>query len=536
MKRYIAILLVICLMVTSASLVFASETSEKHEISVDDISQETTEEVMLETADEITQETTEERAQENADETAQEVTEETVQETAEEEETQTIEESEGESLEGVAEEQASPLSGKIGEHATYTITGSGSNLTMTVSGTGDTYSLYDFDYTVRIEDGEEVYEYTAPWKDHQKNIKKITVKDGITGIGPELFHNCASVTNVELPKSIETIGEGAFEGCRSLKTIVIPEKVTRIGGSTFFDCESLTSITIKGKIKEIGDFAFCQCNNLTSFTINVTGGAIGRDAFYFNEKMKSVTILEGAKSLGEECFMQCFAMKTVAIPNSMETIDATAFENTPIETVYYGGTKAKWTSKKFGKVFPANVKVIYNAKIFKDVPISHSFFQAVMWGSGKGIVAGYSDGTFLPNNKVTRGQVAMFLWRAAGKPEPATKGKPFKDVPTTHVYYKAILWANEKGIAKGFSDGTFKPGDPCTRGQIVTFLWRYKKQPAAKSGAKTFPDVPKTHTYYKAIMWASSYGITTGFSDGKFKPDDTCTRGQCVTFLYRMLK
>ena len=113
-------------------------------------------------------------------------------------------------------------------------------------------------------------------------------------------------------------------------------------------------------------------------------------------------------------------------------------------------------------------------------------------------------------------------------------------------YKKAILWGNEKGIVMGFTSpgpnqGKFKPNDPCTRGQIVTFLWRYGGKKAAKSGAKTFPDVPKTHKYYKSIMWASSYGITTGFRDGserhgKFMPDLNCTRGQCGTFLYRMLK
>ena len=92
------------------------------------------------------------------------------------------------------------------------------------------------------------------------------------------------------------------------------------------------------------------------------------------------------------------------------------------------------------------------------------------------------------------------------------------------------------GFTSGAKKGMFKPNDPCTRGQIVTFLWRYDGKNPPKPGAAAFPDVPKTHVYYKSIMWASSSGITTGFSDGKFKPDQDCTRGQCVTFLYRMLK
>ena len=108
-------------------------------------------------------------------------------------------------------------------------------------------------------------------------------------------------------------------------------------------------------------------------------------------------------------------------------------------------------------------------------------------------------------------------------------------------YKTAILWAVEKGITTGFTTGAkagkFMPNDPCTRGQIVTFLWRYKGCPAPKAGYnKVFPDVPKTHSFYKAVSWAASYGITTGFSDGYFKPSQTCTRAQCVTFLYRMIK
>ena len=92
------------------------------------------------------------------------------------------------------------------------------------------------------------------------------------------------------------------------------------------------------------------------------------------------------------------------------------------------------------------------------------------------------------------------------------------------------------GLWKCQTNGKFCPNDTCTRGQIVTFLWRYKGKPSAKSGAATFSDVKSSHVYYKSIMWASSYGIAMGFSDGTFKPDQTCTRAQCVTFLWRMLK
>ncbi len=174
---------------------------------------------------------------------------------------------------------------------------------------------------------------------------------------------------------------------------------------------------------------------------------------------------------------------------------------------------------------------------FKDVQDrSAYYYNPVYMMSDLGIVKGFSDNTFRPQQAVTRGQVVMFLWRMAGCPAPASAKSPFRDVSSGHAYYKAILWANEKGIAAGFSDKTFRPDRNCTRGQIVMFLWRYSGKPAAGStGSASFTDVPKTHEYFKAVQWAAKKGITTGYTNGKFGVNDTCTRGQCVTFLYRMM-
>ena len=177
--------------------------------------------------------------------------------------------------------------------------------------------------------------------------------------------------------------------------------------------------------------------------------------------------------------------------------------------------------------------------LYKDVPETHSYQEAVYWVSDNGIAAGYTGdklGYFGVSDNITRGQVVMLLWRMAGKPKPGGKGKEFSDVPKSNNFHDAIMWASEKGIAAGYKNGKFGIGDPCTRGQIVMFLWRYKGKPAAKAGAKTFKDVPKSSGFYNAIMWASSYGITAGYGDGSFKPNNECTRGQMSTFLYRMEK
>ena len=186
-----------------------------------------------------------------------------------------------------------------------------------------------------------------------------------------------------------------------------------------------------------------------------------------------------------------------------------------------------------------DVRVLFYDVVNKN----NSAYEAVYWGADKGIIKGYKTYFDISGN-VTRGQVVLFLWRAAGKPPAKNQNLKFKDAADIEKmapdYKKAILWGSEQGIVMGYTSGAnagkFLPNAPCTRSEIVTFLWRYGGQKPAKSGAKAFPDVPKTHKHYKAIMWASSYGITTGFSDGKFKPDQKCTRGQCATFLYRMLK
>ncbi len=174
---------------------------------------------------------------------------------------------------------------------------------------------------------------------------------------------------------------------------------------------------------------------------------------------------------------------------------------------------------------------------FKDVPMTHSFHKAVYWAADEKITTGYSGaraGLFGVNDDITRGQVVTFLWKIAGNPAPRKNTQTFKDVPTTHSFYKAIQWAVEQGIASGYSSGNFGPNDNCTRGQIATFLWKYAGKKAPAKNTQTFSDVPTTHSFYKAVQWAVEQGITSGFADGSFGVTRTCTRGQCVTFLYKM--
>ena len=173
---------------------------------------------------------------------------------------------------------------------------------------------------------------------------------------------------------------------------------------------------------------------------------------------------------------------------------------------------------------------------FTDVKSSDFFYEPVRWAVNQGITNGTSATTFSPYKACTRAEIVTFLWRAAGSPEPTRSTNPFTDVnAVTHsAYYKAILWASQKGITSGTSATTFAPNQLCTRSQIVTFLYRYAGKPSSNY-ANPFKDVSSVNeaSYYNAILWAVGKGITTGTSTTTFSPYASCTRGEAVTFLYR---
>ena len=170
---------------------------------------------------------------------------------------------------------------------------------------------------------------------------------------------------------------------------------------------------------------------------------------------------------------------------------------------------------------------------FADIRESAYYHDPVLWAVANNVTNGTSDTTFSPDEGCTRAQVVTFLWRAAGKPDPASSESPFSDVKEGAYYYNAVLWAVEKGITNGTSDKTFSPDETCTRAQIVTFLWRYEEQPAPAGTNNPFADVKPNAYFDSAVLWAVEKGITNGTSATTFDPEDTCTRAQVVTFLYR---
>ena len=170
---------------------------------------------------------------------------------------------------------------------------------------------------------------------------------------------------------------------------------------------------------------------------------------------------------------------------------------------------------------------------FADVAQDAYYFEPVQWAVAAGVTNGMTDTTFAPEATCTRAQIVTFLWRANGSPK-AGSANPFADVPAGQWYTDAVLWAVENGITTGTSATTFSPDAPCTRGQVATFLWRSMGQEKV-SADNIFTDVPAGQWYTDAVLWAVENGVTNGMDEGIFAPDAPCTRGQIVTFLYRAM-
>ena len=206
------------------------------------------------------------------------------------------------------------------------------------------------------------------------------------------------------------------------------------------------------------------------------------------------------------------------------------------------GKELELTDKGDGRftfIMPAGrveVKAAFTEEVkispFRDVPTDAYYYEAVKWAQKKGITGGIGDGLFGPNQPCTRAQIVTFLWRAAGSPEPEGTAAGMTDVAAGSYYEKAVAWAIENGITTGTADGRFAPDATCTRAQGMTFLVRASK--ASADGAPAFSDVAADAYYAEAVKWATDNGITNGTTSSTFSPGSGCTRAQIVTFLWRL--
>ena len=230
------------------------------------------------------------------------------------------------------------------------------------------------------------------------------------------------------------------------------------------------------------------------------------------------------------------SVTVTATPDSgyvLETISVTDKNGNDLKLTDKGGGKHTFTmpaSKVEVKATFMEDNSVLN--FFYDVPNDAYYYEAIKWAAENGITGGVGNSLFAPNQPCTRAQIVTFLWRAASSPEPKNMSN-FSDVPADSYYAKAVAWAVENGITTGTGDGSkFSPDATCTRAQSVIFLFRASK--ASANGAPAFSDVAATAYYAEAVKWATDNGITNGIGDNLFGSDNDCTRAQIVTFLYRM--
>ena len=217
------------------------------------------------------------------------------------------------------------------------------------------------------------------------------------------------------------------------------------------------------------------------------------------------------------------------------------YELDSLKVLDKNGKELELTDKgdgRFAFIMPAGkveVKAAFTEEVkispFRDVPTDAYYYEAVKWAQKKGITGGIGDGLFGPNQPCTRAQIVTFLWRAAGSPV-VNYAMDLTDVPGDAYYAEAVRWALSQGITTGTADGRFSPNAPCTRAQAVTFLFRASK--ASADGAPAFSDVAADAYYAEAVKWATDNGITNGTTSSTFSPGSGCTRAQIVTFLWRL--
>lgn len=383
------------------------------------------------------------------------------------------------------------------------------------------YTVYIKEGTVGVAGGslKLYYEYN---QEGQLNIHTVYIPASVRHIDRDAFGDTNKIGSIAVDNNnpyysdytdilynkdkTELIFCGAWV---FMKNVTFPTTLKRIGERAFHCCSNLEAVTLPNSVEVIGKKAFSSC----PITVAHFGNSlrlIDDGAFLGSNELECVYFSGDAPQLGEQ-----------------------VFDSSPDVMLFYSLDKEGWTSPRWNGYLATGLKDGIQVSDFSDVSPDAYYAEAVSWAVAGGITNGTGYGTFSPENGCIRGQVVTFLWRAAGCPDPEGTENPFVDIYPTDYYYKAVLWAVEQGITTGTGDQKFSPYHSCTRGQIVTFLWRAFGKPQITMGENPFQDVSTEAYYYDAVLWAVEQGITTGMSANTFAPEKTCTRGQIVTFLYR---
>ena len=378
--------------------------------------------------------------------------------------------------------------------------------------------------------------YLGKWLIGAKDeITGANIRPGTRGIAYGVFEAMDPLTSVTLPEGLEYIGDWAFGGCENLGYVKLPGSLKRIGHQAFSNTDYYYNPgNWTGDCLYLDDWLLFAQTQGTLIEIREGTRGIADDAFIWCDNLFYVLLPESMTIIGNWALSECYNLKKVMVLNENCTIcDDYEYSNSlgPSHRTTIVGhplSAAEAYARKNGYQFEDVTE-----EPFIDVLSYNYYADPVAWAVENEITNGTAPHIFSPNSTCTRAQVVTFLWRAAGRPLPASRRNPFEDVAEDQYYYDAVLWAVEQGITTGVDAKHFAPNSACTRAQVVTFLWRAEGKPAPENTVNPFKDVDAMEYYGTAVAWAVEKGITRGTSADKFSPESTCTRAQVVTFLYR---
>lgn len=360
-------------------------------------------------------------------------------------------------------------------------------------------------------------------------LTKVTLGNGVTSIDKSAFISCSSLETVTFSSGLTSIGDSAFSGCSSLTSVTLPNTVTSIGSHAFANCSSMKSLTLSTNLVSMGSWAFTKCSSLTTISVPGSVRVLPSYAFSGCSSVKNIILYEGVTKTEQNAFRGCSSLTRLTLPASLKEIGTATFTDSKgLRDVYYGGSEEQWNAIKGVKyTVLEDTPVHYNSPMpttppsYNDVPISQYYAGPVAWASGLGIANGVGSGRFSPAQQCTQAQILTFLYRGA-----RTEDGPFVEASAADMD-AAVAWAREKGMI----DGSFVGSTPCTRATAVYFIWQAFNSPSASGSA--FNDIPAGADYAASVSWAVQQGITDGTGGGNFSPNSICSRGQIVTFLYR---
>ena len=375
-----------------------------------------------------------------------------------------------------------------------------------------------------------------------RGLTSTAVKEGTERIGDYAFFYCRALESLTLPASIRHIGSNSISVCEQLRTLHLPEGLVSIGDAAFASSAALTEVNIPSTVEIIGNHAFLG-TALETLVLPTGVKSIGAEALAYNPTLNSVTIRSGLTDIGADL---CKNSPNVTIwtDSAAAPIYAYAQANGITVRLLNSGSGSSSSGSSGSSGSAVSISAVKNGSVTispRSASKGDTVTITVKPDNGyqlDDLTVTDQSGNELKLTDLGNGKYTFIMPNGRVKINAVfaqeNAASMFSDVAASAYYYEAVRWAQEKGITGGIGNGLFGPDNSCTRAQIVTFLWRAAGSPEPKNTG-SFSDVSAGSYYAKAVAWAVENGITTGTGSGKFSPNAACTRAQSVTFLFRAI-